>query len=122
MISFTDPLPLFFLLAGGHAVADFGLQSEWVATNKNRHVRAAMSPELRAQTQIIWPWLLGSHALQHGLLVALITQRPDLGLAEAVLHALTDFGKCERWYGFHADQVIHLATKALWVGLIAAGY
>jgi len=118
----TDPLLMLFLLAGGHALGDFALQSDWVATNKNRNIRLRMPIEERARTQVIWPWLLGAHSFHHGLIVFLITQRPAFGVAETICHVITDFGKCEKWFGFHADQVIHLVTKAAWAGLIYYGF
>jgi hypothetical protein len=112
---------LLFLFLCGHALADFALQTEWIATNKNRHVRRALSPELRAQMQIIWPHLLTAHSLHHGLMVYLVSQKLSLGLAETAIHWLTDFGKCEKWYGFHADQILHVAAKVLWTALIVTG-
>jgi hypothetical protein len=120
-MSISDPSTLIFLLLCGHAVADFALQTEWIATNKNRHVRLKLSPEMQKQTQVIWPHLLTAHALHHGLMVYLVTQRLSLGIAETVAHWLTDFGKCEKWFGFHTDQGIHIFCKLLWVYLIMKG-
>lgn len=117
----VSPWTLLFLLFCGHALADFSLQTEWIATNKNRHVRLRFPPEQRAKMQVIWPYLLTSHALMHGLMVWLITERLSLSLAETCIHWITDFGKCEGWYGFHADQIIHLSSKILWVALIVYG-
>lgn len=119
MFSVTDPAALFFLLLGGHAISDFGLQSEWVATHKNRHIRDDFSEEQKKRLQIIWPHLMTSHALTHGFFVYIITGKLALGVAETVIHWITDFGKCERWYGFHADQAIHIVCKIIWVALIS---
>lgn len=118
----VDIYTLLFLLICGHAIGDFTLQNEWIATNKNRHVRRNLSPEIRAQTQVIWPHLMTAHALHHGLIVYLITHNLTLGLAETVVHWLTDFGKCEKWYGFHLDQAIHVTCKFLWVALLVMGW
>ena len=109
---------IFFLLLCGHAVADFALQNEWVATNKNRHVRDKFTAEQKAQFQIVWPWLLSAHCFHHGLMVFLATQKIELAVAETVAHAAIDYGKTENWYGFHADQILHLITKIIWVALI----
>ena len=114
----TNPATLFFLFLCGHALADFALQNEWVATNKNRHVRLSYPPEKRKNMQVIWPYLLSAHALHHGLMVFLITQRLSLGVAETVIHWISDFAKCEDWYGFHTDQVVHIGTKVIWTALI----
>lgn len=121
MIS-TDPAALFFLFLGAHAVADFALQTEWIATNKNRHVRERLTAEARATSQVVWPHLMTAHALHHGLFVFLISHSLILGVAETVVHWITDFGKCEKWYGFHMDQFIHVATKGLWVLALAQNW
>jgi hypothetical protein len=118
MIPFNSPLELFFLLIAGHMIGDFALQTEFVATNKNRHVRDKMPAEVRSRTQVIWPHLLTAHCFHHGLLVFLVTQKLHMAIAEVITHWITDYGKCERWYGFHTDQVIHILTKALWTALI----
>ena len=118
MVPYSTPQELFFLLLAGHAIADFAIQTEFVATNKNRHVRLKYSPEVRAKMEIIWPHLLTAHSLHHGLFVFLITGNLLASCLEVVIHWITDFGKCERWYGFHADQAIHVLTKALWTYLI----
>jgi len=110
---------LFFLLLCGHSLADFALQNEWIATNKNRHIRDHFSPEEKRSREIIWPWLMTAHALHHAALVYLVTQRVHLAIIEAVVHWITDFGKCEGWYGFHVDQVLHVVAKAIYVVLIA---
>jgi len=109
------PFSLFFLFLAGHALADYALQTEWIATNKNRHVRKGLSPEAQKQMQIIWPHLLTAHSLHHGLIVYLVSQSITLGVAETVAHWLIDFGKCEKWYGFHTDQALHVVCKILWV-------
>jgi hypothetical protein len=109
---------LIFLLFAGHALGDFALQNEFTATNKNRHAREKYTPAQQAKMEVIWPWLMGSHALHHGLIMYVITQNFTAALLETVAHAFIDFGKCERWYSFHADQTIHFCTKILWALLI----
>jgi hypothetical protein len=53
-----------------------------------------------------------------GLIVALITGVPLLGLAEWVLHWLIDWGKCQKRYNLGFDQALHLACKALWITVL----
>lgn len=111
---------ILFLLLSGHAVADFALQTDWIAVNKERP-----RPEqggTSTQTQTIWPYVLAAHSLHHGLFVFLITQKLSLGVAETLVHALSDFGKGERWYGFHTDQWIHITSKFLWTITLAKGW
>lgn len=106
--------PLFLMLCG-HAVADFMLQHPWVAQNKNRHaVSTGYDPKLHGPRETIWPYVLTAHALTHGAFVCLATGSAALGLAETAAHWAIDFGKCERWYGIHVDQWLHIACKVLW--------
>lgn len=100
---------ILFLLVAGHALGDFALQNEWVAKNKVRNrfpIHAGVT---------IWPYVLLSHALQHGMIVFFITQSLGLGLAEVGAHAIIDFFKGEGRINFHVDQGLHIACKVLWL-------
>lgn len=103
----VDGLNLFALLAMGHFLADFGLQNDRMAVEKcpGRDVT------------LPWQWWLAAHAAIHGFLVALLTGVPLLGVAEWILHAGIDVGKCRKRYGLKTDQLLHLLSKLLWAGL-----
>ena len=103
------PELLFFWLFASHYIADFPLQGTFLATAKSRHSELGRS---------IWPHALFAHAMIHGSGVAFVTGSVTLGIAEVVVHAITDFCKCEGWIDFNIDQAIHLACKLLW-GYIA---
>lgn len=108
-----EHLALFIELLMGHALADFALQTEWMAKHKNRHVAPSFIPP--GQTpQTTWPYVLGAHALIHGMAVWLITGQIWLGVLEATAHFVIDFGKCESWYGINTDQSLHIGCKVLW--------
>lgn len=113
-----SPAELLFVLLAGHAVGDFALQTEWVATNKNRWIRLGFPKEEQKKMLVIWPHLLTAHCLHHGLIVYLITSNFHLSLVEIALHWITDFGKNEKWFDFHVDQMIHMGTKVLYTVLI----
>lgn len=115
---FETIFTLLFLLLAGHAIGDFAIQTSWVAYNKSRHAKENPELEGNATTEKIWPWVLSAHALHHGLIVFLITQKISLGALETVVHWITDYGKSERWYGFHMDQVLHIAAKVVWIVLL----
>lgn len=100
---------MYCLLVAGHALADFPLQSEAIAIEKNRHSKSDL------QKHVPWYYWLGAHASIHGAIVGLITGSLVLGILEATAHAMIDFGKCEKWYDIHVDQALHLACKVLWV-------
>ncbi len=106
---------IFFLLLVGHAVADFALQSEWMAKAKNRNSGQGASYVPPGQTpQTFWPYVLTAHALIHGGATALATGIWWLGAAETVAHWTIDWFKCENKYGIHEDQAMHLACKVIW--------
>ncbi len=117
-MEYLELFKLIFLLFCGHAVGDFALQNEFVATNKNRHVRDRFTPDQLSKMEVIWPWLLSAHAMHHGIIVYLITQNFWICFLETLFHALIDYGKCERWYNFHADQYLHLLNKIIWAVMI----
>lgn len=109
------PVLVFWLLIG-HAVCDYPLQTEWMVRSK---VRRAVQPSSSSRRpDLIWIHVLSGHALIHGGAVALITGSIWLGLAETVAHWLIDFGKGERWYGFHTDQLLHIGCKFAWAGIV----
>lgn len=112
-------MELLFKLLVGHALADFALQTDWIAKNKNRHaIPGGYDPKIHGPLQTIWPYVLTSHALIHGAFVFLATGRIELGIAETMAHWMIDFGKCEKWYGIHIDQALHIFCKLLWWGFV----
>ena len=104
---------MIFQLLVGHAIADFALQSDWMAKNKNRHVSPSYVPEGQKFTPT-WFYVLSAHALIHGGMVFLITNSLLLGMLETLVHWIADFAKCENWTNPHVDQAIHIGSKVLW--------
>lgn len=103
----VDPLAAFnllLLLVMGHFVADFGLQSDRMATEKCPGQGVVLG----------WGWWLCAHAAIHGFVVGWLTGVPLLGLAEWLVHALIDLGKCRRCYRMGMDQGLHLLCKVAW--------
>jgi hypothetical protein len=111
---------LLFLLAG-HALMDYALQSEAMATCKCRRANSPL------QQSVPWYYWLTAHALLHGAAVGLLIQWGYVdwylavwfAAAETVAHWLIDFGKCEKLYGIHIDQALHVLCKVAWWGLVA---
>ncbi|MEB3331506.1 MAG: DUF3307 domain-containing protein [Synechococcaceae cyanobacterium] len=95
---------LLLMLAMGHFVGDFGLQSDRMAREKCPGNDVTLS----------WGWWLSSHAAIHGFLVAAVSGCPWLGAAEWGMHMLIDFGKCRQRWGLTTDQALHLACKLVW--------
>lgn len=101
---------MLLLLLVGHALADYPLQGDFLSKAKNRAMPIPGVP---------WWQALGAHATIHGGVVGLVTGTWWLGVAEAVVHAITDDAKCKGRISFNQDQAIHIACKVAWV-LIAA--
>lgn len=104
-------LTILFWLVVGHSLADYPLQGDFLANGKNRNTPIG---------KIFWPHALFAHSMVHAGFVALFTGSVALGVAEAVVHAVTDFLKCENRIGLRTDQTIHFGCKVLWAA-IAAG-
>ncbi|MEO0445599.1 MAG: DUF3307 domain-containing protein [Verrucomicrobiota bacterium] len=104
-----------FLIA--HAIADFSLQSEFLALGKNH--RSDHSFQGLEGTRGIWFHCLTAHSLVHAGAVWIVSGNVYLGLIEFGLHWFIDFIKSERWTNFHVDQLLHVLCKA---GYVAAIY
>jgi hypothetical protein len=102
---------LLLLLLSAHALADFPLQTRFLAEGKNRH---------SALGRIYWPYALSAHALIHGGFVGALTGSVALGVAEVVLHWVTDWLKCDGHIGLAADQAIHIGCKVTWALAVLA--
>lgn len=102
-------ITMLFRLLAGHALGDYALQGDFIANFKNRHT---------ASLETIWPYVLTSHALIHGFFVYLATDSIHLGIAETIAHWVIDFCKCEKWFGIHIDQWLHIGCKILWAYLV----
>lgn len=94
-------LNLFF----GHALADYPLQGDFLAKGKNHRNPLPGIP---------WYQCLFAHCLIHAGMVYLFTGNPFLGLAELVVHAITDWLKCDGIISFNVDQAIHYGCKVIW--------
>jgi len=100
--------PILFALIVGHSLADYPLQGDFLATAKNPNTDLG---------RIFWPHALFAHSMIHAGFVALITGSIWLGIAEAVIHGLTDLAKCERKITLTGDQAIHFACKLVWAAI-----
>lgn len=103
-------MDIFFLLLFGHALGDFGLQSDSLISKKNRK-----------NNKDAWYIYLLAHAIIHGGLVGFLTGSFQLAVAETIAHVVIDFGKCEGKIGLKVDQLLHVVCKLLWVLLIYNG-
>ncbi len=124
-LDFWSALTVFFALAIGHAIADFPLQTEFLAINKNRNLVPKDTDDGKPSS--MWWHCLTAHSLTHAGLVffilgPLVKGAAILAFIEFIVHWLIDFVKCEGWTGFNTDQAAHYLCKAAYVGLIYAGY
>jgi hypothetical protein len=112
-----EVLVLFFTLVIGHAVADFVLQPSPMSRGKNRRNSVKLQEEF-GKGFPPWYYWLGSHALTHAGAVMIVTGSAMCAVIELISHFLIDLGKCERYYNFHMDQLLHVACKLLYAVLI----
>lgn len=95
----------------GHLVGDYIFQSDAVASGKNKHA----DPR---KFGVDWWYWMSAHAAFHGAIVGYITHNTWIGVAEFIVHWLIDYGKCEKWYQLHTDQILHTVSKLVWVVLL----
>lgn len=105
MIAFNPNFQVLFLLMAGHALADFSLQSEFMAIGKNRHTDLGKGH---------WFYCLTGHSFVHGGIVLLLTGSLGLGIAETIWHWIIDFLKCDDKISFRTDQFLHVFCKIIW--------
>ncbi len=116
----TAGLVLFFAFLIGHAVADYSLQSEFIALAKSRHSDLSSTFRNGAQPGL-WIHALGAHSLVHAGAVWIISGSVILALAELILHSIIDFVKSENWISLNADQALHCLCKLVYAILLASG-
>lgn len=109
---------LFYLIAG-HALGDFGLQTDWMARHKCRG--ASCEGESSSRPEFIWLHVLTAHCMIHAALVALVTGSILLGVLELIAHWIIDYHKCKNTFGFNTDQCLHLGCKLIWVLMLSMG-
>ena len=101
----NEAISILFMLLGAHAICDFPLQGDFMAKAKN-----PVSP----LPGVPWWIVMAAHSLIHGVAVASVTGRPDLGALEVFTHFCIDTGKCRGGYGFTTDQCLHVVCKGVW--------
>ena len=114
-------LVLFFAFCIGHAFADFPLQGDFLSRGKNRNSPPPPLADGKVSPANLWIYLMSSHCLIHAGFVWVICGCPLLAFAEFVLHWIIDLAKCEGRTSFAADQWMHIATKAAYVGILWTG-
>lgn len=98
-------LELFGWLLVGHALADYPLQTDFMAKGKNWKTPVPGVP---------WYYIMAAHCLVHAGCVALITHSAILACAEFVLHFFLDCAKCDGVTNIHLDQAGHIVCKLGW--------
>lgn len=103
-------MDLLLRLLVAHALCDYVLQPEFMARHKSP--LADENPKLGP-----WWWTMLAHGLVNGGGVYWATGLWTLGVAETVVHGVTDYLKCTGKIGTWADQLIHLGSKLVWLFL-----
>jgi len=91
-------IQLFLMLVAGHYLADYALQSDFMAKNKADALKTAMGFHT-----------LTAHAAIQGLVAGLLSQNFTIGIVVAITHWIIDYGKAAKnWYGINIDQFLHI--------------
>jgi hypothetical protein len=98
---------LFFKLLIAHAVADFALQTDAMASGKNRNNKPSFVPAGQPVVQC-WPYWLSAHAAVNGGAVYIATGSILFGAIETILHWAIDYIKCDNLTSPHQDQALHI--------------
>jgi hypothetical protein len=107
------PLALMAAFVVIHALADFPLQGDYIARQKNRSL---------ADSRSDWIVALIAHCVIHAGGVWLISGSLALAAAEALLHGLIDLGKGEEKFGIATDQILHVICKLGYVLVLTNGW
>lgn len=97
-----------FMLIAGHAVADYAMQSDFIAQAKNHKTELG---------KLFWVHVLPAHAIIHGLAVMVATGIVWLAIAETIIHGVTDYAKSAGKITLNQDQFIHYSCKAAWLAI-----
>jgi hypothetical protein len=100
-------IEMFVLLVAGHFIADYVFQTDSIAKGKNNNIDPCLFG-------VNWWYWMTAHAFTHGVVTYLITGNIYILIGEFILHWYIDFGKCQKWYGVHKDQFLHIVCKAMW--------
>ncbi len=140
---------LLALLFGGHAVADYGLQSAYVAEFKVRPKPASRLARIAEAWRLAnregdpkpggnadWFVTLGAHCLIHAFLVAVVSMAylackgapmaaaafiaGVLAWAEFALHFAIDDAKGQERFSYRVDQALHYGCKLVWFAVLLA--
>lgn len=105
---------ILFKLLFGHVLADFVLQTEIMAKQKNRHNKPAYIPEGQKYVPT-WHYWMSAHGLIHGGTVYFLTGNLFFGIVETIAHIAIDILKCENITNPHVDQAFHILLKIAYV-------
>ena len=106
-----DAVELFFQFCVMHAVLDFMLQPNIMASAKGRDSKYHLKGNRDFPA---WYYWLGAHSLGHGGAVYLVSGNAIIGIVETFLHGVIDHLKCERKTSLAVDQAMHFACKAVY--------
>ncbi len=94
---------LFLMLVAGHYLADYALQSDFMAKHKAEALKTAMGFHA-----------LTAHAAIQGLVAGLLSQNFTIGLVIFISHWIIDYGKAAKdWYDINVDQFLHILVILL---------
>lgn len=116
------PITVLVLLLMVHFVLDFPLQGDTTALQKNPTTENSLA------AAVPWTYWALAHACMHALGVFLVLSQvmsPDIAvlaaMIELLVHAVTDWCKCLKFFSIHVDQGIHVGTKIVFAAVLMLG-
>lgn len=104
-------MELLIFLIFGHFVADYALQTEYMALGKNKWNPLPGTP---------WIWPMLAHCSIHGFVTGAIFMALGvsgalyIAIIECILHFIIDCIKCKKVIGYDTDQILHIICKILY--------
>jgi hypothetical protein len=102
-------LTLFVLLMFGHALADYPLQGDFLASAKRGGVAG-----------VPWQIAMLGHAVIHMGFVLIFTHSMACAIGELIVHYAIDCGKVRGHFTFTVDQLAHVACKLVWCAIVVS--
>ena|ERR1700692_1821146 len=102
---------ILILLITAHFIADYPLQGEFLAIQKNPWL-----PEDKRFAP--WYQAMTAHCFIHAGFVFLITGNVWFFFVELIAHFITDVGKCSKAMSYNVDQIIHVLWKVAFAYMV----
>lgn len=99
-------------------LADYGLQTEYVALNKGNNFWAMISHCSIHALFVCLGIILYGFLISFNPMMFVVNLGITLGIYELICHYILDTLKCKKLINYNTDQICHLICKVIWFILI----